>query len=80
MSNIVGRHVALIGSPSVPHHQRSTNTNCNASCQVALGAEMAASTVEDENEDVTKRNQHVDDVKEPGMTVSFRVQLQHRIR
>ncbi|RKL07549.1 hypothetical protein BFJ70_g2622 [Fusarium oxysporum] len=41
---------------------------------------MAASTVEDENEDVTRRSQHVEDVKEQEMTVSFRVQLQHRIR
>lgn len=72
------RHVALIGSPSVPHHQQLTQLpSHNASC---LGAETAASTVEDESEDVTRRNQLVKGVKELEMTASFRVQLQLRTR
>lgn len=75
------RHVALIGSPSVPHHQQLTQLpSRNASCPVAPGAETAVSTVEDESEDVTRRNQHVEGVKEQEMTASFRVQLQLRIR
>lgn len=75
------RHVALIGSPSDPHHRQLTQLpSRNASCPVALGAGTAASTVEDGSEDVTRRNQHVEGAKEQEMTASFRVQLQHRIR